>query len=160
MRTSITLSIVLASMALAGAGTAQSTAPDTAAPNWMAGCWSQNSLSTGGAPKWTEECWMGARGGVMLGAGRAGTGDKLSEWEATQIIPGPDGKLVFWASPDGGARVSFTEVSHAPTEIVFANAGHDYPQRIRYWREGEMLNAEISLIDGSKAMRWQYKRDQ
>ncbi|MDB5709250.1 MAG: hypothetical protein JWL96_1320 [Sphingomonas bacterium] len=155
MRTSITLSIALASLALGGASTAQSTAPDTAAPNWMAGCWSQDK-----APKWTEECWMGARGGVMLGAGRAGTGDKLSDWEATQIIPGRDGKLVYWASPDGGARVSFTEVSRAPTEIVFANAGHDYPQRVRYWREGAMLNAEISLIDGSRAMRWQYKRDQ
>ncbi len=43
---------------------------------------------------------------------------------------------------------------------LFANAAHDYPQRIRYWREGETLNAEISLLDGSKAMRWQYKRDQ
>ena len=155
MRTFITLSIALAAMALAGAGKAQSTAPDTTAPGWMAGCWSQNK-----APKWTEECWMGPRGGVMLGAGRAGSGDKLSEWEAMQIIPASDGKLVFWASPDGGARVGFTEASRGPTEIVFANAGHDYPQRIRYWREGEMLNAEISLLDGSKAMRWQYKRDQ
>ena len=103
---------------------------------------------------------MGRRGGGMLGAGRAGAGDKLNEWEAMQIIPGPGGKLVYWASPDGGARVSFTEVTREATEIVFANAGHDYPQRIRYWREGEMLNAEISLIDGSKAIRWQYKRDQ
>jgi hypothetical protein len=155
MRTSISLSIALAAIALAGASAAQSTASDTAAPDWMAGCWSQDK-----APKWTEECWMGERGGVMLGAGRAGSGDKLTEWEATQIIPGADGKLVYWASPDGGARVSFTEVSRGATEIVFANAAHDYPQRIRYWREGAMLNAEISLIDGSKAMRWQYKRDQ
>jgi hypothetical protein len=96
----------------------------------------------------------------MLGAGRSGMGDKLSEWEAMQIIAATDGKLVYWASPDGGTRVSFTEASRGPTEIVFANAAHDYPQRIRYWREGEMLNAEISLIDGSRAMRWQYKRDQ
>ena len=96
----------------------------------------------------------------MLGAGRAGTGDKLSEWEATQIIAGPDGRLVYWASPDGGARVGFTEISRGPTEIVFANAGHDYPQRIRYWRDGAMLDAEISLLDGSKPIRWQYKRDQ
>jgi hypothetical protein len=96
----------------------------------------------------------------MLGAGRAGNGDKLGEWEATQIIPGVDGKLVYWASPDGGTRVAFTEVSRGAREIVFANAAHDYPQRIRYWREGAMLNAEISRLDGSKPIRWQYKRDQ
>jgi hypothetical protein len=160
MRTSITLSIALATMALAGAGSAQTPATGSGALGWMAGCWSQNTLSKDRTPKWTEECWMGARGGVMLGAGRAGTGDKLTEWEATQIIPGSDGKLVYWASPDGGARVGFTEVSHGPQEIVFANPAHDYPQRIRYWREGEALNAEVSLADGSKALRWHYKRDQ
>jgi hypothetical protein len=155
MRRSITRSIAFAAIALAGAGSAQTTAADSVAPGWMAGCWSQEKT-----PEWTEECWMRARGGVMLGAGRAGSGDKLSEWEATQIIPGPDGKLVYWASPDGGTRVSFTEVSRGAQEIVFANAGHDYPQRVRYWREGEALNAEISRIDGSKALRWHYKRDQ
>lgn len=155
MRTFTILSIALAAIAASCAGTAQSAAPDAGAPGWMAGCWSQRKV-----PKWTEECWMAPRGGVMLGAGRAGAGDTLSEWEAMQIIAGTGGKLVYWASPDGGARVSFTEVSRGPTEIVFANAAHDYPQRIRYWREGETLNAEISLLDGSKAMRWQYKRDQ
>ncbi len=160
MRRSITLSAALATIALSGAGMAQSTARDTGAPGWMAGCWSQESLSPGGASKWTEECWMAPRGGVMLGAGRAGSGDKLSEWEATQILAGRDGKLVYWASPDGGVRVAFTEASRGPMEIVFANAAHDYPQRIRYWRDGAMLNAEISLIDGSKAVRWRYKRDQ
>jgi Domain of unknown function (DUF6265) len=156
MRRSIALSVAVAVIALAGAGRAQSSG--AGAPDWMAGCWSQDSLSPAGAPKWTEECWMAPRGGVMLGAGRAGSGDRLTEWEATQIIPGPDGKLVYWASPDGGARIGFTEVSRGPTEIVFANATHDYPQRIRYRREGDRLLAEISLADGSKAVRWDYKR--
>ncbi len=88
MRASITLLIALAAIALAGPGAAQSTASGSGAPGWMAGCWSQDK-----APKWTEECWMGPRGGVMLGAGRAGAGDKLNEWEAMQIILGADGKL-------------------------------------------------------------------
>lgn len=148
--------IVLAAMTTLGPASASGAEPATGAmPDWMAGCWSQDR-----APKWTEECWMSPRGGVMLGAGRAGNGDRLGEWEATQIIPGADGKLVYWASPDGGTRVAFTEVSRGAQEIVFANAAHDYPQRIRYWREGAMLNAEISLLDGSKPIRWQYKRDQ
>jgi len=154
MRASTILSIALAAVVPPGAGDAQSSRSDTVAPGWMTGCWSQQD-----PPKWTEECWMAPRGGVMLGAGRAGAGDKLDEWEAMQIMPGTDGKLIYWAAPGGGARVAFTEVSRGSGEIVFANAAHDYPQRIRYWREGAMLNAEISLIDGSKALRWQYRRD-
>ena len=43
-------------------------------------------------------------------------------------------------------------------EIVFANPQHDYPQRIRYWRDGMDLNAEISTMDGSQAVRWHYRR--
>lgn len=157
MRASMIVSVAIATLTLSSAGVAQPAAG--AMPGWMAGCWSQDSLSKDGAAKWTEECWMAPRGGVMLGAGRAGHGERLSEWEATQIILGANGKLVYWASPDGGARVAFTEVSRGAQEIVFANTAHDYPQRIRYWREGETLNAEISLSDGSKGMRWQYKRD-
>jgi hypothetical protein len=42
--------------------------------------------------------------------------------------------------------------------ITFVNAAHDYPQRIRYWRDGRDLMAEVSLADGSKAQRWRYAR--
>jgi len=101
---------------------------------------------------------MGPRGGIMLGAGRSGAGDALREWEATEIVAGPDGKLTYWASPDGGARVAFPMVSQGPREIVFANPVHDYPQRIRYWMAGDVLNAEISTIDGGKPKRWSYRR--
>nr|WP_299908973.1 DUF6265 family protein [Sphingomonas bacterium] len=144
-------------MLAAIAGSTATARPDPAStqPGWMAGCWEQAS-----GTQWTEECWMGARGGIMLGAGRSGVGENLRDWEATQILAGPDGKLAYWASPDGGARVSFPMVSQGPKEIVFANPAHDYPQRIRYWLDGETLNAEISLIDGSNAMRWSYRRTQ
>ena len=40
--------------------------------------------------------------------------------------------------------------------MTFVNETHDYPQRIRYWREGMALNAETSLMDGSSAERWSY----
>jgi hypothetical protein len=106
--------------------------------------------------KWTEECWTPPRAGTMLGSGRSGAGLKLQSWEANQILPDADGKLVFWASPGGGTRIAFPMLSQGPSEIVFANPAHDYPQRIRYWREGKALNAEISLTDGSKPMRWSY----
>ena len=41
--------------------------------------------------------------------------------------------------------------------VEFANPAHDYPQRIRYWRQGKLLMAEVSKMDGSKALRWNYR---
>jgi hypothetical protein len=121
-------------------------------PAWMAGCWIMQADQ-----KWTEECWTPPRAGMMLGSGRSGAAETLQSWEATQILPDADGKLVFWASPDGAARVAFPMLSQGANEIVFANPTHDYPQRVRYWREGKVLNAEISLADGGKPMRWRYR---
>lgn len=123
----------------------------TPAPNWMAGAW----IETKG-DSWTDEFWTPMRGGIMIGAGRSGKGETLSSWESTRIERGADGALTFWGAPRGGKPVPFRITSSATTEIVFANPAHDYPQRIRYWREGRLLNAQISLADGSKAMRWTY----
>lgn len=39
---------------------------------------------------------------------------------------------------------------------AFANRAHDYRPHIRYWREGRLLKARISLFDGSKPMEWSY----
>jgi hypothetical protein len=70
------------------------------------------------------------------------------------------GRLVFVAEPQGQAPTEFhsTARDYAPPDLEFVNTRHDYPQRIRYWREGAMLMAEISLADGSKPVRWAYKR--
>lgn len=154
MRLTITMLAALA-IAASGPAAAQSKPAAGELPAWMAGCWEQAS-----GDHWTEECWMGPRGGIMLGAGRSGVGSALREWEATEILAGSDGKLAYWASPQGAARVEFPMVSQGPREIVFANPAHDYPQRIRYWMEGDALNAEISTIGGGRPMRWSYRRTQ
>lgn len=142
--TGVMLSIAL----LAG----QAPAP-AALPAWLAGCWVEER-----GESWTEECWTTPRGGVMLGNARSGRGKQTVMWEAMQILPDDANPLTFWASPRGSVRSAFPMVSTSEREIVFANAAHDYPQRIRYWREGATLNAEISMIDGSRPQRWRYRR--
>ena len=122
-------------------------------PGWLAGCWAEQQ-----GPNWTEECWSGPRGGIMLGVGRNGRGEQVKHWEAMQIEQGGDGTLTFYAQPNGGTRVAFPMASTGEGEITFINPTHDYPQRVRYWRVGMDLNAEISLADGSKPTRWRYKR--
>jgi hypothetical protein len=142
-------------MMLAAVLAAEASAP--ALPAWMAGCWEQRSEE-----KWAEECWTSPRAGIMLGSGRSGTGGVLDSWEVMQIeLVETDDPVIepitFYGSPKGQNRTAFAwDRNRKPTEMTFVNAGHDYPQRIRYWREGKELVAETSLADGSKAQRWRY----
>jgi hypothetical protein len=120
-------------------------------PGWMTGAWVMQQGDT-----WADEYWTPPRAGIMIGAARTGTGSKLTLWESTRITHEEDGTLAYWAQPRGVPASKFPMVSQGKTEIIFANAAHDYPQRIRYWREGELLKAEISLMDGSKTYRFNY----
>lgn len=122
-------------------------------PSWMTGAW----IETKGE-NWSEEYWTPPRGGLMIGAGRSGNGKELLGWEATRIVIGKNGEIAFIAMPEGGVPVRFTMENSGAASISFTNPEHDYPQRVRYWREGDALLAEISLMNGSKAKRWRYSQ--
>lgn len=121
-------------------------------PGWMTGAWASQD-----GDKWSDEFWTPPRGGIMIGAARIGRGDRLIIWESTHIAHDDAGQLAFWAMPRGAPASKFPMVKAGEREIVFANAAHDYPQKIRYWREGAALKAEISLMDGSKAYQFSYQ---
>lgn len=121
-------------------------------PEWMAGTW----MMEDGA-QWADEVWTDPRGGIMLGVARMGFGSQLQSWETTQIRFKPDGTVSYFAQPQGRAPTEFPLVLISAEAIEFANPAHDYPQRIRYWRQGKLLMAEISKLDGSDAMRWNYR---
>jgi hypothetical protein len=125
-----------------------------ALPAFMTGCW---DLVDG--EKWTQECWMEPKAGIMLGASRAGKGNYLDSWEQLRIEEGPVGKLTLYASPEGRDWVVFQARRVSPTVVEFVNAEHDFPQRIRYELRKGRLYAEISLLDGSKPTRWTYVRE-
>lgn len=143
--------ILTAGVGAALAGTAP--AAEQELPGWMAGAWHEEK-----AGQWTEEYWFQPRAGQMLGTSRSGRGEKLGSWEVMRIEADPNTGLVFLASPEGGAPTRFERKSTGANEIVFANEAHDYPQKIGYRREGTRLIAEISMMDGSRAMRWTYDR--
>ena len=130
---------------------AQSGAP-SAMPEWLAGTWlAQDGIA------WADETWNAPRGGIMLGMGRAGSGPQLQSWESMRIAVRADGTISFYAQPRGAAASEFPAVSIGEESIEFANPKHDYPQRIRYWRQGQLLMAEISKIDGSDSQRWNFR---
>ena len=125
-------------------------------PAWMEGCWEQRT-----GERWTVECWTAPRGGMMMGSSRSGIGEILSEWETIQIVREDTDdpavpQMTFWAAPGGQNRTMFVWIPSTEPGVTFVNQAHDYPQRIRYWREGRDLVAEISLGDGSKSRRWRY----
>lgn len=129
-------------------------------PAWMSGCWQWSE-----GERWGEECWTIPRAGQMLGSGRTGKGDKVHSFEFMRIaLDEPNGdepviRMAFVAAPGGGAGwTTFAWDSSDKPGVTFSNAAHDYPQRVRYWREGERLMAEVSLADGTKSQRWSFAR--
>ena len=142
---------MLAIVALLAAPAIAATEP-TPLPAWLAGAW-----ATQDGQSWTDEFWTSPRGDIMIGAGRSGVGSRLQSWETTRIQRKADGSLSFFAQPRGVPASEFPLVASGEEMVEFAQPAHDYPQRIRYWRQGQLLMAEISMMDGSKAVRWNYR---
>lgn len=129
-------------------------APGVADLSWLSGAWVERR-SDG---RWAEEYWTPPRGGMMIGAGLSGKGEKLGSFEHMRIVGGPDGRIALHAMPRGGAAVVFQAVRKSADALEFENESHDYPQRIAYRRDGDQLVATSSMIDGSRKMTWTYRR--
>ncbi|MCT2558365.1 DUF6265 family protein [Tsuneonella sp. YG55] len=130
-------------------------------PAWMGGCWIETRGET-----WIEECWTGPRGGIMLGSGRSGVGDTLLSWKSMQIAldaprrARPNAPIALFASVRDGARTMYVwrpGVGEGDG-IGFENPAGGFPQRIRYWRAGDLLMAESAMLDGSRAIRFEFRR--
>lgn len=138
------------------AGALVAAAPPPAASveslGWMSGRWVEEK-----AGRWTEESWSAPRGGVMLGTGLSGKGARADDYEFMRIAGGAQG-VSFWGSPKGRPPVAFRLVSSSAGSVVFENPQHDYPTRIAYRRQGNVLTATISGPGGAKAMSWRYTR--
>ena len=144
--------LFLAALVLAAAPLSAQTVAKPSLPAWLAGTWAMEDGAT-----WADELWTDPRGGMMLGVARNGFGPELKSWELTQIKTRKDGSLAFIVQTDGKPAVEFPLVLISAEAIEFANPAHDFPQRIRYWRQGKLLMAEVSKMDGSNPMRWNYR---
>ena len=144
--------LFLAAIILVSGPAAAQTVANPTLPAWLSGTWAMEDGAT-----WAEELWSDPRGGVMLGVARNGFGTDVKAWEFTQIKTRKDGSLALIAHADGKPIVEFPLVLISAEAIEFANPAHDYPQRIRYWRQGKLLMAETSKLDGSEVVRWNFR---
>ena len=144
--------LLAATLLILAAPLSAQTLAKPALPDWMAGTW----MMEDGA-NWSDELWTDPRGGIMFGISRTGFGTQLERWDLSQIRFKPDGRVSLFVQSQGRGAVEFPLVLISEEAIEFANPSHNYPQRIRYWRQGRLLMAEASGIDGSDITRWNYR---
>ncbi len=124
--------------------------------SWLAGTW----VSTSESEPQTVEHWLAPEGGMMLGVNRTVEGGRAVFFEYLRIEV-EDGDIVYLASPRGRhppTRFALTE--HGATWAVFENPDHDFPQRIEYRREADLLTMSIhGREDGeARSSRWTMRR--
>ncbi len=113
---------------------------------WLAGCWISPDAAT-------QEVWVTEK----LGPGLTGFSVSIRDgavrfYEVLSIEQtDPAGPLVYTAYPSGQSPTSFTAEALSEHSALFVNADHDYPQEIRYEREGNEIRATISLLGGREA---------
>jgi len=125
--------------------------------DWLAGAW----VGTMGTSQATsiEERWSPPKGGAMLATARTVSKDKMVAFEFLRIVE-RDGGLVYIAQPGGGPPTEFVLTKLEAQRADFENPRHDYPQRITYELSTRgILTATISLADGSKSQRFEFKRE-
>lgn len=125
-------------------------APDL--PEWLGGTWAMESGSA-----WADEVWTSARGGMMLGFYRQGFGSGVEAWESLRIERKAGGALVLVMQAKGGAGTEYGLAVAGANSIEFTNPAASFPQRIRYWREGQLLMTEMARMDGSEAVRMNFR---
>jgi hypothetical protein len=124
--------------------------------SWLAGHWTR---AHNGAT--SEELWLPADAGVMLGISRSVTAKGRHQFEFLRIEERANG-VFYIAAPNGGAATEFKWVESGTRSAVFANPAHDFPQRIRYSRQGDTLSARIEgSVNGKPATAaWQWRLQQ
>lgn len=121
--------------------------------SWLAGYWLDCSNG-----REVSETWSDPRGGLIVGHNVTLRGGRVG-FEAAHIGPTPDGGLAYYAQPDGAPPTPFVLIAHEPGRAVFENVENDFPTRILYARDGEVLTARIEgEINGQpRAVNWRFE---
>ncbi|MEM1381323.1 MAG: DUF6265 family protein [Pseudomonadota bacterium] len=145
MRTIATLAAALAASCTHG------DAPNPSAPGpfgWLEGCW----VTQSGA---SEEVWAAAGESLLIGYNTVSRDGEVVFFEQLRIEETQEG-WVFFAYPRGRGPTPFALAEQGESSASFANPDHDFPQVLRYSREGDTLTAVASLTSGERAQGWVY----
>ena len=79
--------------------------------------------------------------------------------EFARIAAGADGRVAFNAVPDGQPPAAFAVKTFGVHRVVFENLAHDFPQRVIYSREGDVLTDRIEgrIGETERSTEWVYR---
>ncbi len=151
------LSVLVITLVFSLATSGQTAATKLSELGWLAGCWEMNAKNKNLV---INEQWMKPAGGMMVGSGRTVKSGKVADYEFLRIVEEADG-IFYVSKPTGNkyeTRFKLTKVS--PTELLFDNPTHDFPQRIIYKLAGDRLTARIegSMNGKSSGIDFPYVR--
>lgn len=130
-------------LALTACGSPELTTPAETNLHSFVGCWqSEDGL---GIESWTQD-----PSGWLFGYALNRDADGAVKFFEQMRF---DGEYLTVIGPNDDAT-QFKQVKSGP-DYIFENAEHDYPQRISYFPSPGRLDAEISLIDGSRSVRFE-----
>lgn len=120
---------------------------------WLVGGWKQCH-----GTDCTEERWMPARGGRMLGVNQ-----QWGERRAFEFlrIEERGQQIVYVAQPEGGEATTFTLTHCQDRHAGFTNDAHDFPQRIAYRADGDdtiVVRISGHQDDRPRSMEWRWSR--
>ena len=108
-------------------------------PTFMAGCWAGEHAD---ARRSSYEIWAAPKAERMLGISQTVLPNR-TEFEFLRIER-TAAQVDYVAQPSGRPATRFRMTDSSATHAEFANPEHDFPQRIRYVRDGDALRAETS----------------
>lgn len=109
--------------------------------NWLSGCWVTPDHKT-------QEVWVVDGERSLIGFAVSINENEVSFYEVLSIRQDSNDTWIYNAHPSGQTAASFKAVQISKDKAVFANPDHDYPQEIRYRRDGNRLFASVSLLGG------------
>ncbi|QDV04811.1 FG-GAP repeat protein [Planctomycetes bacterium Poly30] len=113
---------------------------------WMSGDWIQRT-DKGDRVLEVEESWNQPAAGMMLGMSRTSlAGAQEGQFEFLRLACAGR-RVMLHPAPGGHPADPFRLKSYGADSAVFENLEHDFPQVIRYWREGGELRASIGTAE-------------
>ncbi len=111
-------------------------------PNWawLSGNWVHETDNVIAQENWSLSANNGA---VAYGLQIDKSKQRQRFFEFLRITQ-QDGQWVYRALPGGRGETDFALLKWGAQSAEFANPAHDFPQNIRYWREGDRLCATVS----------------
>lgn len=115
-------------------------------PAWASGddlAWLGGRWCGGTGDERVEEVWLDSTGGQLLGLSRTTKNGQLASFEFLRIGEF-DGVATYFAQPGGRPPTGFSRSAVGEAWGRFENRAHDFPQRIEYRREGDVLHVEVA----------------